>query len=71
MMMVARKSSSLYPIETPIWPAAVPWLAMARRSSALPPAVKSTVSVPVSKLAESASIAVAVPSIVLAPPFSV
>ena len=56
---------------TPIWPTPVPSLRIARRSFAVPPAVKSTVSVPVSRSGESGSLAVAAPSITVAASFSV
>ena len=51
---------------TPIWPVPVPSLRIARRSFVVPLAVNSTVSVPVSKSVESASLTVAVPSIIVA-----
>ncbi len=46
--------------ETPISPAAVPWSRISSRSSAWPPAEKSTVSLPVARFAESASVTVPV-----------
>ncbi len=57
--------------ETPICPAPEPTLRTARRSSAWPPAEKSTVNVPVSKFAESTSVTAAVVVMRVAPAFSV
>ncbi len=57
--------------DTPICPAAVPWLRISNRSSARPPAEKSTVSLPVDRFAESASVTVPVAVTGVAAAFSV
>ena len=49
----------------------IPWSRIDSRSSAVPLAVKSTVSVPVSKSVESGSVSVAPPSMIVAGSFSV